>query len=60
MISVTELKEWLETLDPNSDVAIDDGGLNLENHNSSTGPDGEAYIEIGGIPLPEDETKSYS
>ena len=41
--------QWLETLDPTSGVAIDDGGLTLvelDGNNQET----EEYFEIGGIP----------
>jgi hypothetical protein len=59
MTEARELIEWLQTLDPESDVAIDDGGLTLvqlDVNNETTG----AYFEIGGIPLDEepDETES--
>ena len=55
MITVKELKQWVESLDPESDVAIDAGGLILTNLNSKTSDNNEAYLEVGGIPLPEDE-----
>lgn len=43
MISVRELQRWLDTLEPNDSVSIDDGGLALVSNG-----DPEAYLEIGG------------
>ena len=43
MISVTELKRWLETLENDDSVYVDEGGLTL----CSEG-DPEAYLEVGG------------
>lgn len=48
MISVQALKRWLEELEPNSAVGIDDGGLSL-----CVMIDGQmtgAELEVGGIP----------
>jgi hypothetical protein len=47
MMSVDELKDWLNTLPADALVAIDEGGLSLVE------VDGEASIEIGGV---EDES----
>jgi hypothetical protein len=52
MIGKAELLRWVNTLDDESCIGIDDGGLTL----CEVLPDdttGEAYIEIGG--LPEDD-----
>lgn len=43
-VTVDTLRSWLETLDGNSDVWIDEGGLTLKN----IGQNYEAYIEVGG------------
>jgi hypothetical protein len=47
MIDRDELRSWLDTLPPGSQVAVDDGGLTLE----LVGSDGEVYIEVGGLPV---------
>lgn len=44
-VSVEVLRSWLETLDSDSDVWVDEDGLTLQNK----GEKYEAYIEIGGI-----------
>jgi hypothetical protein len=49
MIGKAELLRWVKTLDDESCIGIDEGGLCLW----EVGPDDkvtEAYIEIGGIP----------
>ena len=54
MIEKSELQAWLDTLSEDADVAIDDGGLTIV----EIGDDGEpteAYLEIGGIPLEDEE-----
>lgn len=54
MLSVLRAQDWLASLDPNGDPAVDDGGLNLvelDQHGQPTG----AYLELGGIPVEEDE-----
>ncbi len=43
-ITVETLRSWLETLDSNSDVWVDEDGLTL----NSKGKNYEAYIEVGG------------
>lgn len=50
---IKEVKRWLETLDPENEIAVDDGGLCLVelNGEEETG----AYYEIGGVPLLEEE-----
>lgn len=51
MMSVQEVKDWLDTLCPDSGVGIDEGGLALvvwpdREASEATGP----YLDIGGIP----------
>ena len=48
MMKAREIKEWLDTLNPDADVSIDDGGLAL----IVVGQEG-AYCEVGGVPEPE-------
>ncbi len=57
MISKQELVEWLAALPDDADVAIDDGGLNLCEVVDVDGHwgEGDACIDIGGIPLPDDD-----
>lgn len=43
-VTVETLRSWLETLDANSDVWIDEDGMVLRNKGSNY----EAYIEVGG------------
>jgi hypothetical protein len=50
MITVKELKRWLNTLPKNDSVGIDEGGLQLV---SLKRPD--AYYEIGGYAGEEDD-----
>ena len=49
MMAVDEIKRWLDTLPPNDSVGVDEGGLQLVSHQ-----DPDAWLEIGGMPLPED------
>ncbi len=53
-IDVKELIRWATTLDPQSEVAIDEGGLALVEL-TNTGLPTNAYLEVGGIPEDEDE-----
>lgn len=53
MIATKELIRWAQTLDPDSGVAIDDGGLTLVELDADNAESG-AYLEVGGIPLDED------
>ena len=50
MISVKDLKEWLDELNPETFVAVDEGGLTLvqilPGHSGLSGN----YLEVGGIP----------
>jgi hypothetical protein len=45
MMRAMEVEEWLESLNPDDPVAIDDGGLKLV----VIGREDEAYLEVGGI-----------
>lgn len=49
-MSVEEIREWLDTLNENDLVGVDDGGLALR-----VVGDDESYCEIGG--MPEDEVE---
>ena len=44
---VSELVEWLGTLDPDDEIGIDDGGLSLVTRDT-------AYLEVGGMNPNED------
>ena len=50
MIATKELIRWLQTLPEDSGVAVDEGGLTLV-----CSGDPEAYLEVGGVPLPNPE-----
>jgi hypothetical protein len=52
MTAVTDLIDWLKTLEKGSSVAIDEGGLTLVEINSE-GKKTEAYLEVGGEPRDE-------
>lgn len=52
MTTVKDLRAWLDTLGPESTVAIDDGGLTLVELDKGTEPTG-AYLEVGGVPRPQ-------
>jgi hypothetical protein len=47
MIQVKEIMRWLSTLDHESYVGVDEGGLILLASRS------DAFLEIGGMPDPE-------
>jgi len=51
MMKAIEVKNWLQDIPDDSDIAIDEGGLCLVEVGT------KAYIEIGGEPLPEDGTE---
>lgn len=44
-MSVGEVREWLETVSKDAEVAVDDGGLTLVVVGNP-----QIYCEIGGIP----------
>lgn len=44
-----QIMDWLKTLPPKAEIAIDEGGTTLiEMH-------GDAYLEVGGEPLDDDD-----
>jgi len=50
MMTTKEVKAWLETLAPDSNVAVDEGGLTLielDDREHRTG----MYLEVGGSPV---------
>jgi hypothetical protein len=49
MVKVSELMEWLATLDPTWNIGVDEGGLTLEV------TEADSYYEIGGLYDDEDE-----
>jgi len=49
-MTVREIKEWLNTLQDDDLVGIDDGGLCLE-----VAEDPGTYCEIGGLPEEEED-----
>lgn len=57
MMTKKEIQEWLDTLDDDATVAIDEGGLCLVE--VEEGEETGSYFEVGGIPeeefLDEDE-----
>lgn len=55
MIATDELREWLAHLDDNVEgIAIDEGGLALLGLRATeTGLTEDFYLEVGGVPLPE-------
>lgn len=53
MIAVKELQRWLSTL-VSDEVGIDEGGLTLVAGDPEA--DSGAYLEIGGIPLDDEES----
>lgn len=58
-VSVSEFKEWVNTLDDNAMVAVDDGGLIITVSDTAGQFPGDptegCYFEIGGVPLDEIE-----
>ena len=44
-MTVAEIKDWLNNLDDDDEVGIDDGGLILQAVHSA-----EIYLEVGGMP----------
>jgi hypothetical protein len=49
MMSNAEIKEWSATLPEEANIGVDEGGLTLVVEDSN------AYLEIGGIPDPDEE-----
>lgn len=51
MMSVRQIKDWINTVDDHKGVAIDDGGLALVvvDDDGEADPD-EGYLEVGGLP----------
>lgn len=47
MMSKSEVLDWVQALPDDAEIGIDDGGLTI------TTPDGQGWLEIGGIPLCE-------
>jgi hypothetical protein len=43
MITVSELKRWLDTLSPTDGVGVDEGGVTLVSYHEP-----QTYLEIGG------------
>jgi hypothetical protein len=48
MMSAREIKAWLDSLHPDAAVGISEGGLSLIE------VDGDAYLEVGGLPEGDD------
>lgn len=44
----SEVLAWVQTIDPNDSIAVDDGGLSLV-----VVEDQEDYLEVGGVPFCE-------
>lgn len=53
MITVTELKRWLNTLPAGDSVAVDEGGLTLVSEK-----DPNAYLEVGGVPEEDEQAEA--
>ena len=49
-MSVSDVLRWLKTLDPDDEVAVDEGGLELISMK-----DPHVYLEVGGVPEDEDD-----
>ena len=45
--TVSQMREWLATLDDGAEIAVDDGGLTIVEVG------GSAYFDLGGIPDPQ-------
>lgn len=58
MISAKMLREFANSLPEDANVAVDDGGLQIVEIDSE-GQETGSYIEVGGIPL-EDEDEDES
>lgn len=53
MMPKTEIIRWLNTLDDDAAIAIDDGGLTLVELHPLALVETGSYCEVGGIPLAE-------
>lgn len=58
MMKAKELREFLDSLPDDANVAVDDGGLQIVEIDDE-GVETGSYIEVGGIPL-EDEDEDES
>ena len=54
MIDIKQLKECVDGLELTSCVAIDDGGLTLVEIGGYNLDEELDWLEVGGIPIPED------
>lgn len=54
MMSKQEVLDWINTLDDDSGIAIDEGGLSLVEIDGD-GNETDAYLEVGMTPEEEDE-----
>lgn len=54
-MSASALQEWALSLEADDEVGIDDGGLTLVVVGKEPGTANQAWLEIGGLPLPDDE-----
>lgn len=54
MMSVGQVREWLKDVPDDADIGIDDGGLCLVTRLADS-EGWEDVLELGGIPLPEEE-----
>lgn len=54
MMSKQEVLDWINTLDDDSGIAIDQGGLSLVEIDGD-GNETDAYLEVGMTPKEEDE-----
>lgn len=52
MMSKKDVLDWIQTLNDDSSIAIDEGGLSLVEVNAE-GEETEAYLEIGMTPREE-------
>lgn len=53
MMSKQEVLDWINTLDDDSSIAIDEGGLSLVEIDGD-GNETDAYLEVGMTPEEED------
>ncbi len=48
---VIQIIEWLSTLEPDDEVGVGEGGLDLRVNTEES----EEYLEIGGMPTEDDD-----